>query len=102
MIRAAEWQDDLDSDERRGEERIDFVCPVLVVTEDERLLAFLIRDLSLSGVRLLGTDRLLGEKVRVLISNPNGSPWSVWVRILWTCPVTQDLVENGGTILPRS
>jgi hypothetical protein len=86
--------------ERRGEDRIDFVQPVKVTTEDRRKFTLLTRDLSATGVRLVGTQRLLGQKVRVTIPAPDGSTsWDFLVRILWTCPVGEDLVENGGTFI---
>jgi hypothetical protein len=97
MEKTAELQDD--PCERRGEDRLDIIYPVQVLTEDGRLLAFVIRNISMSGVRLLGPHRLLGQKVRVLVSNLDGATWGVVVRILWTCPVNTDLVENGGAFL---
>jgi hypothetical protein len=86
--------------ERREQDRIDFVHPVQVVTEDGRTFTLLSRDLSATGIRLVGTRRLLGQKVRVLVPGPAGAgTWDFVVRILWTCPVGDDLVENGGTFL---
>jgi hypothetical protein len=86
--------------ERRQQDRIDFVQPVTVVTEDQRQLTLISRDLSTTGIRLIGTHRLLGQKVRVFIPGPNGAaPWEFLVRILWTCPVGEDLVENGGSFV---
>jgi hypothetical protein len=87
--------------ERREKGRIDFIQPVKVITEDNRTLTLLSRDLSTTGIRLLGTCRLLGQKVRVQVSLPT-STLDFQVRILWTCPVTDDLVENGGTFLSVS
>src|SRR5579884_3231283 len=49
--------------ERRGEDRLDFVQTVRVVAEDGRLLTLLTRDVSATGIRLVGTHRLLGQKV---------------------------------------
>jgi hypothetical protein len=86
--------------ERRGEDRYDFVQTVKVVTEDHRELTLISRDLSSTGIRLVGTHRLLGQKVRVQIPRPGSDePWSFIVRILWTCAVGEDLVENGGSFL---
>jgi len=86
--------------ERRGHDRIDFVQPVKVVTDDEREFTLLSRDLSTHGIRLVGTRGLLGQKVRVLIPRDDQEePWSFRVRILWTCALGDDLVENGGTFL---
>ncbi|MSU77620.1 MAG: hypothetical protein EXS16_05940 [Gemmataceae bacterium] len=58
------------------------------------------RDLSATGVRLLGTKRLLGNKVQLTL--PTGAdqpPCRLLVRILWTCAVGGDLFENGGIFL---
>jgi hypothetical protein len=86
--------------ERREQDRIDFIQPVKVVTEDQREMTLLSRDLSSTGIRLIGTRRLLGQKVRVHIPGPDGrKEWEFLVRILWTCPVGEDLVENGGAFL---
>jgi hypothetical protein len=86
--------------ERREEDRIDFIQPVRVVTEDRREYTMLSRDLSATGIRLIGTHRLLGQKVHVTIpSGGNSPPLTFLVRILWTCNVGDDLVENGGTFL---
>jgi hypothetical protein len=86
--------------ERRGEDRYDFVQTVKVITEDDRELTLISRDLSSTGIRLVGTHRLLGQKVCVKIPRPGSDePWSFIVRILWTCAVGEDLVENGGSFL---
>ena len=84
--------------ERREQGRIDFVQPVQVVAEDGRTYTLLSRDLSATGIRLVGTKRLLGQKVRVRIAT-GGEEAEFVVRILWTCPVGDDLIENGGTFL---
>jgi hypothetical protein len=81
--------------ERRQQERIDFIHPVKVITEDNREMTLLSCDLSATGIRLVGTRRLLGQKVRVVIPTPAGT-FDSPVRILWTCPVGDELVENGG------
>lgn len=86
--------------ERRGEDRYDFVQTVKVITEDERELTLISRDLSSTGIRLVGTHRLLGQKVCVQIPRPAcDEPYTFIVRILWTCAVGEDLVENGGSFL---
>ena len=69
-----------------------------VRTEDGREFTLLSRDLSATGIRLIGTRRLLGHKVHVIITS-GGVSLDFLVRILWTCPVGDDLVENGGTFL---
>jgi hypothetical protein len=89
--------------ERRGEDRVEFVQPVRVRTEDRREFTLVTRDLSPTGVRLIGTRRLLGQKVHVLIPVPGGDElYEFVVCILWTCPVGEDLVENGGALLSVS
>ena len=86
--------------DRRQQGRIDFVQPVKVETDDGRQLSLLSRDLSPSGIRLIGTRSLLGQKVRVLIPRPDSDePWYFVVRILWTCTVGDALFENGGSFL---
>ena len=85
--------------ERREKGRIDFVQVVRVLTEDNHAYTLLTRDLSQTGLRLIGTRRLLGQKVRVHIPAPEGGHVEFVVRILWTCPVGEDLVENGGTFV---
>jgi hypothetical protein len=88
--------------ERREEDRLDFVQPVQVRTEDGREYTVLTRDLSPTGIRLIGTRRLLGQKVRVRIPEGDGARAKEFVvRILWTCAVGDDLVENGGAFLER-
>jgi hypothetical protein len=86
--------------ERRGQDRLDFIQPVICRTDDGREFTLLSRDLSTTGIRLVGTRRLLGHKVRVSIPRPEeGSPAVFVVRILWTCAVGEDLFENGGMFL---
>jgi hypothetical protein len=86
--------------ERRQQDRIDFMQPVKVRTDDQRELTLLSRDLSTSGIRLIGTRSLLGQKVRVLVPREGSpEPWCFLVRILWTCAVGDDLFENGGSFL---
>lgn len=86
------------TDERRGQTRVDFIQPVKIRTEDGKVYGLLSRDLSATGVRLLGTKQLLGQKVQLEL--PNGkAPCRLLVRILWTCAVGDDLFENGGTFV---
>jgi hypothetical protein len=86
--------------ERRGEIRVDFLQPVKVQTEDGKEYSLMTRDLSSTGVRLIGTHRLLGQKVRLLLPREEGeTPIRFAVRILWTCSVGDDLFENGGAFL---
>jgi hypothetical protein len=89
--------------ERRGQDRIDFIQPVTVVTDDERQYTLLSRDLSVSGIRLVGTRRFLGQKLHVLIPRDDDpTPWTFRVQILWTCAIGDDLVENGGRFIEVS
>jgi hypothetical protein len=89
--------------ERREEGRVDFIQPVRVRTEDGREFTLLSRDLSPTGMRLIGTRRLLGQKVRVVIPGPENEPAArplcFLVRVLWTCALGDDLFENGGAFL---
>jgi hypothetical protein len=95
-----QYRSDADQVERRRQERFDFVQPVQVKTEDGRSLTLLSRDLSPTGIRLIGTRHLLGQKVHVHIPCAgSGEPVCFLVRIVWTCAVGEDLFENGGTFL---
>lgn len=86
--------------ERREEDRIDFVQPVKVKLEDGHEFTLLTRDLSSTGIRLIGTRRFLGQKIRVAIpASDNSTSWDFVVRVLWTCTVGDDLIENGGTFV---
>jgi hypothetical protein len=89
--------------ERREQERVDFIQPVKVRTEDQREYTMLTRDLSPTGIRLIGTRRFLGQKILVSIPGGDGAAsWDFVVRVLWTCAVGEDLVENGGTFIDMS
>jgi hypothetical protein len=86
--------------ERRDGERMDFVQTVTVRGEDGAEFSLLSRDLSATGIRLVGTRRLLGQKVHVLVPRPGGeAPYDFLVRILWTCAVGDGMYENGGSFL---
>ena len=86
--------------ERRGEERIDFIQPVQVRTEDGRVFTLLSRDLSTCGMRLIGTRSLLGQKVQVRpTGTPDGERWCFVLRVIWTCSIGDELFENGGTFI---
>ena len=86
--------------ERRLEDRTDYIQPVTVQLDDGRQFTLLSRDLSLAGIRLVGTRRLLGQRVKVTLPQENGDqPFTFLVRILWTCAIGDDLFENGGTFL---
>jgi hypothetical protein len=86
--------------ERRRQGRLDFIQPVTVTTEDGRSFQLLSRDLSTTGIRLIGTRRLLGQKIRVRVQPEEAAAGcTLLVRILWTCAVGDDLFENGGAFL---
>ena len=58
------------------------------------------RDLSVTGVRVLGTRRLLGQKVQLDLPGDDGAAGCrLLVRILWTCAIGDDLFENGGSFV---
>lgn len=84
--------------ERRGHIRIDFIQPVKVRTEEGEEFTLLSRDLSTTGIRLVGTRRLLGQKVHLQVAADGTAPWLV-TRILWTCAIGDDMFENGGNFL---
>jgi len=86
--------------ERRQQDRIDFIQPVTVQTSDQRVFRLLSQDLSPTGIRLIGTRSLLGQKVRVLVPRADSAePCCFLVHILWTCTVGDELLENGGMFL---
>ena len=86
--------------ERRVQDRVGYVQTVVVHTEDGDEFTLLSRDLSATGIRLVGTRRLLGQKVRVRVPRPDGeAPYEFLVRVLWTCAVGDGLYENGGAFL---
>jgi hypothetical protein len=86
--------------ERRNHGRTDFVQPVKVRTEQERELTLLSRDLSPTGIRLIGTQSLLGQRVQVMLPGPKAEGTACFVvRILWTSAVADGLYENGGMFL---
>ncbi len=85
--------------ERRGQMRVDFIQPVKVRMEDGKEFVQMSRDLSTTGIRLLGTRRLLGHKIRLILAAKDGTAVTLAARILWTCAVGDDLFENGGNFL---
>jgi hypothetical protein len=85
--------------ERRQQDRVDFIYPARVQTEDNRQFRVLTRDLSPTGIRLLGSRSLLGQKIRVQLSSSNGRECTFVVRVLWSCSVGDDLFENGGSFM---
>jgi len=85
--------------ERREADRIMFLQPVTVRLEDDEIHQVVTKDISASGIRLLGSRDLLGQKVRVTLPRPEGLPCEFVVRVVWTCRVGDDLYENGGVFL---
>jgi len=86
--------------ERRQQDRVDFIYPVRVKTEDNREFGFVTRDVSPTGVRLLGNRSLLGQKVQIHLAEQHGGRSCTFeVRILWSCAIGDDLFENGGAFL---
>src|SRR5262249_32178817 len=53
--------------ERRQHGRVPFVQPTKIITPDHREMHLLSRDISPTGIRLIGTRNLQGQKVRVLV-----------------------------------
>jgi hypothetical protein len=94
-----EHKDAVKERERRGQTRVDFIQPVKVRTEDGKVFTLLSRDLSTTGIRLLGTKRLLGQKIQVELTARDASLLRIQVRVLWTCALGDDLFENGGNFL---
>lgn len=87
--------------ERRVHPRIHFVCPVQVQTEDRRVLNLVSREISISGIRLIGTVGLRGQKVHVWIPRPDNSAerCCFLVHMLWSAQVGDGLHESGGIFL---
>jgi hypothetical protein len=95
--------------DRREQTRISFVQSVHARTEDGSECTLLTRDVSASGVRLVGARRLLGKKIWVTVPAPEKvllpgaarveGGWTFLVRVLWTCTVGDDLFENGGVFV---
>ena len=74
--------------------------PIKVRIGEQRELTVLSRDLSTSGIRLIGTRSLLGQKVCVTLPRPgDDEPCRILVRILWTCTIGDGLFENGGAFV---
>jgi PilZ domain-containing protein len=84
--------------ERREQFRFPFCRPVTVYADDGRELHLFSRDISASGIRLIGTYNLLGQRVRCHIAADDGdSPsWCFLVQILWASEAGDSLFENGG------
>lgn len=87
--------------ERRNHPRLHFVCPVQVQTDDGRVLHLVSREISISGMRLLGTLGLRGQKVRVWVPRPDnsGAHCCFVLHVLWSAQVGDGLYESGGVFL---
>ncbi len=89
-----------DESDRRREGRVDFIQSAKVETEDGRVSAVLCRDISPTGIRLIGTRGFLGQKVRVtLTGSDSGETVAFLIRILWNYSVGDQLFESGGSFL---
>jgi hypothetical protein len=85
--------------ERREADRIAFCQSVTLRLADDKLHQVVTKDISASGIRLLGSRDLLGQKVRITVPRPEGVPCIFLVRVVWTCRVGDELYENGGVFL---
>jgi hypothetical protein len=87
--------------ERRQHRRVQFIYPVTVIRADGRRLQCLTRDLSLEGMRLLGSENLMGQTVRVAVaaSDPAQEPWCFSLQVLWSTNVGDGLFDSGGRLL---
>lgn len=87
--------------ERRSHPRINFVCPVQVQTDDHEVHNFVSREISMTGIRLLGNHPLRGRKVHVWIPRPDNAEerCCFLAHMLWSAGVGDDLFESGGVFL---
>jgi hypothetical protein len=92
------YKTSLYKDERRTQNRVQFLQPVTIVTDDDRELHCLSRDISTSGIRVICDRSLMGQRVRMLVPNFNngGGQWAFIVQVVWAGIVGDGLVENGG------
>jgi len=84
--------------ERRQQFRFPLCRPVTVYTDDGRELHVFSRDISASGIRLIGTYNLQGQRVRCRIAADDGDspPCCFLVQVLWASAAGDNLYENGG------
>ena len=94
-----EYRQAAELQERREVDRISFIQPVTVETSEGETCRVLTKDISASGIRLLGSRGFLGQKLRVTVPSVEGPNRTFVVRILWTCMVGDDLYENGGSFV---
>jgi hypothetical protein len=90
--------------ERRNHRRIHFILPVQVISPNGKTHQMVTQDISLKGVRVIGTQPLRGQKARVLMPNiDNGDgQWLFTVHFLWSTSIGDNLVESGGIFLEVS
>jgi hypothetical protein len=86
-------------EERREADRITFIQQVTAELPDGQTHHVLTKDISSAGIRLLGSQGLLGQKLRVTVPSIDGPERTFVVRIMWTCMVGDDLYENGGSFV---
>jgi hypothetical protein len=87
--------------ERRASKRISYVQPVEVRTADLRTLHWVTREVSVTGIRLIGNCGLQGQKIEVWVPRPTKTEetYGFLVQVLWSCAVGDGLFENGGIFL---
>jgi hypothetical protein len=87
--------------ERRAQRRHPFNQPVEVRTANHRCLHMVSREISVSGIRLIGSRALQGQKAYIWIPRPDQPEerCCFLVHILWSAGVGDDLFENGGVLL---
>jgi len=90
--------------ERRHHHRINFILPVQVVSPNGKTHHVVTQDISLNGVRVIGSHALRGQKVRVLMPSIDhgGGQWLFTVHFLWSSTIGDNLVESGGIFLEVS
>jgi hypothetical protein len=89
-------------DDRRRHERIRFIHPVRVTTDDNVEMRFLTKDICARGMCLLGNRSLKGQKVQVLVPYPgstNGHHWCFTLHILWSAAICDGIYHQGGVFL---
>jgi hypothetical protein len=90
--------------ERRNHRRINFILPVQVISTNGKTHQMVTQDISLNGVRVIGSQSLRGQKARVLMPNIDhgGGQWLFTVHFLWSSTIGDHLVESGGIFLEVS
>ena len=91
-------------EDRRIHKRIDFIRPVHAQTADGARHRLFTRNISLSGIRLLGNCALQGQKIHISFAAANGKKpgCGFLVHILWSSLIDDHLYENGGVFLERA